>query len=258
MSARYLRYLDEGAARFGRLEDDGRVTALTAAPWLGGEADGRPQAVAASAWLAPVTPTKVVCVGRNYGAHARELGNEVPTEPLIFLKPPSGVVGPGAAIEIPDGVGEVHHEAELGVVVGRRLRGAVSEAEALAAVFGLTCVDDVTARTLQRAEKHFTRAKGFDTFCPVGPVVVEGADPAADRAVRCTVDGAVRQDGRTGDMIFGVAALLAFIASVMTLEPGDLVSTGTPEGVGPIEVGQTVTVEVEGVGTLVSPVVRRR
>lgn len=198
--------------------------------------------------------SKVVAVGRNYQAHAAELGNTVPAQPLLFLKPPSAIVGPGDAIELPAQSTRVEHEAELGVVIGRRLRDAGPE-EAMACILGITCVNDVTARDLQRSDVQFTRAKGFDTFCPVGPIVVplDGLD-VNDLAVVARVNGVVRQSGRTRDMIFPVATLLSFISRIMTLEPGDLVSTGTPEGVGPLVAGDVVEVEVQGVGVLSNPV----
>ena len=191
---------------------------------------------------------KVVAVGRNYGAHAKELGNEVPKEPLLFMKPTSSLIGHGATIELPAASKEVHHEAELCVVIGKRLKRA-SESECAAAVAGVTCLNDVTARDIQRAEVQFTRAKGFDTFCPVGPWVAAGLD-WSDLRVSCRVNGKTTQDGRSKDQIFPVPRLLAFISAGMTLEPGDLVTTGTPSGVGPIRDGDVVEVEVEGVGVL--------
>ena len=195
---------------------------------------------------------KIVAIGRNYGAHAKELGHEVPKEPLIFLKPNSALAGAGAFIELPAASQEVHYEAELAVVLGKRLQGA-SEAECAAAIAGVTCLNDVTARDLQRAEVQFTRAKGFDTFCPVGPWVAVGLD-YRDLAVRCRVNGELKQDGRSADQIFPLPRLLAFISAGMTLEPGDVISTGTPSGVGPLRAGDVVEVEVEGVGVLRNPV----
>jgi 2-keto-4-pentenoate hydratase/2-oxohepta-3-ene-1,7-dioic acid hydratase in catechol pathway len=195
----------------------------------------------------------VVCVGRNYRAHARELGNEVPKEPLLFLKPSTAVIGPGEAIRLPEASREVHHEAELAAVVGRTLTRA-SAAEARQAVFGWTCLDDVTARDVQRAEQHFTRAKSYDTFCPVGPVVETELDPL-DVAVTCRVNGEQRQRGASRDMVVDPYALLSFISQVMTLLPGDVVATGTPEGVGPIRRGDWVEVEVSGIGVLRNPVI---
>jgi len=197
---------------------------------------------------APVRPSKIVCVGRNYAAHAKELGNEVPKEPLLFFKPPSSVVGPGGAVVLPKESERVEHEAELGVVIGRRVRRVARE-QAMAAVYGYTCVCDVTARDLQKRDGQWTRAKGFDTFCPVGPWIETELDPS-DLAVTCAVDGVVRQSGRTSQMIFDVASLVAYVSAAMTLEPGDLLVTGTPEGVGPLEPGNKLIVSVEGIGEL--------
>ena len=203
-----------------------------------------------------MTPSKIVCIGRNYFEHAAELGNEVPAEPLIFLKPPSAVIGDGEAIELPAESRRVEHEAEIGIVIGERLRRARPE-EALAAVQGVVCVNDVTARDLQRGDSQWTRAKGFDTFCPVGPRVVglEELPPLEELDLYCRVNGELRQHGRAGDMAFDVPTLLAYISRVMTLEPGDLVATGTPAGVGPLVAGDTVEVEILGVGVLTNPVV---
>jgi len=233
---------------------DGATARLwTDAPWAGGEETDRLVPLGRNELLCPVAPSKVVCVGRNYRAHAAELGNEVPAEPLLFLKPPSALLPEGGTILLPAASARVEHEAELGVVVGRRLQAASPE-EALEAVFGLTCVNDVTARDLQRKDVQFTRGKGFDTFCPCGPWIETEADPA-DLEVRCRVGGQVRQEGRTSDMIWGVGPLLSFISGVMTLEPGDLVATGTPEGVGPLADGDEVEVEIAGVATLRNPVI---
>ena len=198
---------------------------------------------------------KVVGVGKNYAAHAKELKSEVPKEPLLLVKVGSALIGHGQPIELPPASNEVHHEAELAVVIGKRLRRA-SEKECAAAVAGVTCLNDVTARDIQRAEGQWTRAKGFDTFCPVGPWVAVGLD-WSDLRVQCRVNGQVKQDGRTRDQIFPVPHLLAFISAGMTLEPGDVVTTGTPEGVGPIRSGDTVEIEVEGVGVLRNPVIAR-
>jgi 2-keto-4-pentenoate hydratase/2-oxohepta-3-ene-1,7-dioic acid hydratase in catechol pathway len=203
-------------------------------------------------------PGKIVCVGRNYAAHARELGNTVPERPLIFLKPPSSVIGDGDTIVLPPESQQVEHEAEIGVVIGRTLRRG-DEAAARAAIAGITCVNDVTARDLQKADVQFTRAKGFDTFCPVGPRILPvGADfDYAALEVWCRVNGAVRQHGRARDMAFNIPMLVAYISQVMTLEPGDLLATGTPEGVGALRAGDVVEVEVSGVGILRNPVAAR-
>jgi len=193
---------------------------------------------------------KIVGVGKNYVDHAKELASEVPKEPLLLIKPTSALIGHGQAIVLPpESVSrEVHHESELAVVIGKRLRRA-SEKECAKAVAGVTCLNDVTARDIQRREVQWTRAKGFDTFCPVGPWVAVGLDWSNLR-VQCRVNGAVKQDGRTKDQVFPVPMLLAFISAGMTLEPGDVVTTGTPAGVGPIRKGDVVEVEVEGVGVL--------
>lgn len=198
-------------------------------------------------------PTKIVCVGRNYVAHAKELGNEVPERPMLFLKPPSALVASGAPIVLPAASERVEYEGEIGVVIGRRLRHA-SAAEAESAIRGFTCINDVTARDLQKTDGQWGRAKGFDTFCPAGPVVAEGLDW---RTLQLTtrVNGEVRQQGASTDMNFSIPELLAYISGVMTLEPGDYVATGTPAGVGPLAAGDVVEVEISGVGVLSNPVV---
>ncbi len=249
---RTCRFRLDGRDRYGLVEGTG-VRALTAAPWAGGLPEGRAIALADVQLLAPVEPSKVVCIGRNYRAHAKELGNDVPAVPLVFLKPSTAVIGPQDGIRYPEQSKEVHHEAELAVVLGRALSRA-SAVEARLAVFGYTCLDDVTARDIQREEKQFTRAKGFDTFCPIGPVVETSIDPM-DASVVCRVNGAERQRGTTRDMVFDPFVLLAFISNVMTLLPGDVVATGTPEGVGPIRKGDWVEVEISGIGVLRNPVV---
>jgi 2-keto-4-pentenoate hydratase/2-oxohepta-3-ene-1,7-dioic acid hydratase in catechol pathway len=199
--------------------------------------------------LAPVTPSKIVCVGRNYRDHAAELGNPMPDAPLLFLKPPSAVAGHGDTIELPAGSARVEHEGELGVVIGRRARRIADNENPLDYVLGYTCVNDVTARDLQRQDVQFTRAKSFDTFCPIGPYVVTGIDPF-NLQVETRVNGETRQRGRTAAMAFSVAYLIRYISHIMTLEAGDLISTGTPAGVGPLSDGDVCEVEVENVGTL--------
>ncbi len=200
-------------------------------------------------------PGKIVCVGRNYVEHAEELGNAVPKEPLLFLKPPSAVVFEGDPIVLPAASKQVEHEAEIGVVLGKRLRDG-DESAARAAIAGITCVNDVTARDLQRSDGQWTRAKGFDTFCPMGPVLktVDAAFNFSALEVVCRVNGTVRQRGRAADMVFAIPALLAYISRIMTLEAGDLVATGTPAGVGPLVAGDLVEVEIPGVGVLGNPV----
>ncbi len=203
---------------------------------------------------APVTPSKIICVGRNYREHAKELGNEVPSDLLIFVKPPSSVIGPGATIVLPKLSQMVHHESELGVVIGKRCRNVPREA-ARDVILGYTCINDVTARDLQKKDVQFTRAKGFDTFCPVGPMVVSGLDPWAGVGVECRVNGEIRQKGNTRDFVFPLDEIIRYVSQVMTLEPGDLIATGTPSGVGPLAAGDRVEVLVEGVGTLGNPVI---
>jgi 2-keto-4-pentenoate hydratase/2-oxohepta-3-ene-1,7-dioic acid hydratase in catechol pathway len=210
---------------------------------------GGPLALEDVRLCAPVSPSKVVCVGRNYRAHAEELGNEMPTEPLLFLKAPSTIVGGGDYIELPPLSERVEHEGELAVVIGRRTRRLHESADPLSYVLGYTCLNDVTARDLQRRDVQFTRAKSFDTFCPVGPFVVTDLDPL-DLKVETRVNGETRQSGRTSQMAFPVPRLIRYISHCMTLEPGDVIATGTPAGVGPLRAGDTVEVEVEGVGVL--------
>ncbi len=200
--------------------------------------------------LPPCWPTKIVCVGRNYAAHARELGNEPPSEPIIFLKPHSSLLAHKDTILYPPITRHVSYEGELGVVIGKRAR-QVKAAEAEDYVFGYTCVNDVTARDLQKNDPMWTRAKGFDTFCPVGPWIVAKEDVEFDRIrVRTYVNGELKQDAPVSDMIFGVGRIIEFVSEFMTLEPGDVIATGTPPGVGPMEPGSEVQVLVEGVGTL--------
>ncbi len=200
--------------------------------------------------LPPCAPTKIVCVGRNYPEHARELGNEVPTEPLIFLKPPSSLIASGDKIVYPALSERVDYEGELGVVIGKRAR-RVKREDAMQYVLGYTCVNDVTARDLQRKDGQWTRGKGFDTFCAVGPYLIGRDDVrAADLNVITRVDGSVKQQGSVGDMMFSVDAIIAYVSAFMTLEPGDLIATGTPPGVGPMQPGSTVQVDIEGLGVL--------
>ncbi|HEX8719204.1 MAG TPA: fumarylacetoacetate hydrolase family protein [Pyrinomonadaceae bacterium] len=205
--------------------------------------------------LPPVEPSKIVCVGRNYREHAAELGNPMPAEPLLFLKAPSALVGDGETIKLPPLSERVEHEGELAVVIGRKCARLGDGEDPLAYVLGYTCLNDVTARDLQRKDVQFTRGKSFDTFCPVGPYLVTGLDPT-DLSVVTRVNGEVRQSGRTSAMAFPVPYLLRYISHAMTLEPGDLIATGTPAGVGPLRAGDVVEVEVEGVGTLRNPVGR--
>ncbi len=203
-------------------------------------------------------PTKIVCVGRNYVRHAEELGNTVPEAPLLFLKPPSAVIASGEAIVRPPESSQVEHEGEIAVVIGERCR-RVAEEDALGHVAGVAALNDVTARDLQRKDGQWSRAKGFDTFCPVGPSIsasAEGVDWDALEVI-CTVNGEVRQRGRAGDMAFPIPFLVSYISGIMTLEPGDIIATGTPEGVGPLEAGAEVVVEVTAGGEVLSAVRNR-
>ncbi len=202
--------------------------------------------------LAPVTPSKIVCVGRNYAAHAAEHGAEVPATPLLFLKPPSAIIGPGEAIVLPPQSKRVEHEAELAVVIGRRGRWVPVD-RAWEYIWGYTIANDVTARDLQRRDGQWTRAKGFDTFLPLGPWVDTDFDPS-DALIMARVNDEVRQTGSTREMVFGIPQLIAFISSIMTLEPGDVILTGTPAGVGPLRDGDVVEIEIEGLGVLRNPV----
>ncbi|MFC0005808.1 fumarylacetoacetate hydrolase family protein [Micromonospora siamensis] len=209
--------------------------------------------------LSPILPSKVVCVGRNYAEHAAEHGSEVPKEPLLFLKPSTSVIGPRDAIRLPVFSKQVEHEAELAVVIGAPGARRADRAAAERAIFGYTCANDVTARDLQRSDGQWTRAKGFDSFCPIGPWITTGLD-VRDLEIRCEVgrnpeEMEVRQLGRTKDMVFDVPALVSYISHVMTLLPGDVVLTGTPAGVSPLADGDTVSVRIEGIGELTNPVV---
>jgi len=249
-----------GGAAFYAREEGERFVGLAQAPWPSTTttaADGRVLARAEARVLAPVEPSKIVCIGRNYAAHAKEMQGDVPSEPLLFLKPPSSVIGPGDAIVRPTHLSSlVHHEGELAVVIGREAR-MVDEARALSHVAGYTIGNDVTARDLQRKDVQFTRGKGFDTFCPLGPVVVttdELADPQT-LSLSVHVGNDERQHGHTRDMVFPVAHLVAAISRVMTLVPGDVILTGTPEGVGPLVAGDRVRVAISSIGALENPVV---
>jgi 2-keto-4-pentenoate hydratase/2-oxohepta-3-ene-1,7-dioic acid hydratase in catechol pathway len=199
--------------------------------------------------LAPVTPSKIVCVGRNYREHAAELGNKMPDEPLLFLKAPSSIVASDEQIELPAASQQVEHEGELGVVIGRVAHKLSSSDDPLTYVFGYTCVNDVTARDLQRKDVQFTRGKSFDTFCPVGPWIETDIDPS-NVAVETRLNGEVKQKGNTADMAFSVAFLISYISEIMTLYPGDLIATGTPAGVSRMKHGDIVEVEVNGIGVL--------
>jgi 2-keto-4-pentenoate hydratase/2-oxohepta-3-ene-1,7-dioic acid hydratase in catechol pathway len=204
--------------------------------------------------LAAARPSKIVCIGRNYREHAAELGHDVPLEPLLFLKATSSLLPPGATVRRPKISGRVDYEGELGVVIGRTCYHPPADADIKRYILGYTCVNDVTARDLQTKDGQWSRAKGFDTFCPAGPVVTDEIDPWAGIGVKTTVNGVVKQDGNTRDLIFTLDVVIRHIAEAMTLFPGDLIATGTPSGVGPVVAGDVMEVSVEGVGTLKNPV----
>lgn len=237
-----------GRPHWGKIEGE-LVTLLTGQPWEGLHLQGGSVPLAGARLLPPCAPGKIVCVGLNYRAHAAEMGKALPDEPLLFLKAPSSLLPPGGVVELPAQSAEVHYEGELALVVGSPCRHAKPDS-ALDHILGYTCLDDVTARDIQRREKVYARAKGFDTFCPVGPwLETEIADPQAlDLELR--VNGQLRQQGSTADMIFSVAEVVAFISRIMTLHPGDLVTTGTPPGVGALQAGDQVEIIIGGIGTL--------
>jgi 2-keto-4-pentenoate hydratase/2-oxohepta-3-ene-1,7-dioic acid hydratase in catechol pathway len=210
--------------------------------------------LAEAALLPPVRPSKIVCVGRNYREHAAELGHDVPTEPLIFLKATSALLAPGGTVRRPKISQRVDHEGELGVVIGKTCYQPAADADIRQYILGYTCVNDVTARDLQNKDGQWSRAKGFDTFCPVGPLVTAEIDPWAGVGVETRVNGDIRQQGSTRDFIFPLDVVIRYIAQAMTLFPGDLIPTRTPAGVGPVVAGDVVEVSVEGVGTLKNPV----
>lgn len=248
---RVVRVFHDEDVRYG-LADEGSITLISDEPFAAWEPEGvvpLPQAQL----LPPVIPTKVVCVGVNYREHAREMGHSLPDEPIIFLKPPTAVTGPHGQVRVPDGLDSVDYEAELAAVIGRRTH-RVSPAEAQRSILGYTCANDVTARPLQRKDGQWTRAKGFDTFCPLGPWIETDVDPR-DLVVESYVNGELRQRGRTSDMLFDVFTLVSFVSHVMTLLPGDVVLTGTPAGVGPMRPGDVVEVRISGIGSLVNHVV---
>jgi 2-keto-4-pentenoate hydratase/2-oxohepta-3-ene-1,7-dioic acid hydratase in catechol pathway len=258
---KYCRFLHGDKPQYGLVEGDGDQEFITrllldsphrAEHGLDDLGSKRLQAVAlhSASLLAPVEPTKIVCVGRNYREHAAELGNEVPTSPLIFLKPPSALVGSGAEVRRPVISDRTDYEGELGVVIGRKCRNLRDDEDVAPYLLGYTCINDVTARDLQNQDGQWTRAKGFDTFCPVGPVVIDSLNPWVGVGVQTRVNGELRQDGNTRDFIFPLDVVLRYITRVMTLFPGDLIATGTPKGVSSVVGGDVVEVTVEGVGTL--------
>lgn len=251
---RYCRFRYANKHRYGVIDDDDWVKPLAAAPWEDETGAGEALQLGDVELLPPTLPSKIVCIGQNYRKHAEEMGKPIPDEPLIFLKPPSALNAHDKHIFLPPVSNDVQHESELALVIGKTLSRATEE-EAEAGIFALTCFNDVTARDIQRKEIQHTRAKGFDTFACAGPWMVRTRDlSAADLQIQCLVNGEVRQQGRTSDMIFSPARLVSFISQGMTLLPGDLISTGTPSGVGRLSSGDVVEVEIEGIGRLRNPV----
>jgi 2-keto-4-pentenoate hydratase/2-oxohepta-3-ene-1,7-dioic acid hydratase in catechol pathway len=263
---KYCRFQAQGQPQFGLVEpvagrEEITRILLTAPEETGGDMEDlatRRMAhvpLTEALLMAPVRPSKIVCVGRNYREHASELGNEVPTEPLLFLKPPSSLLAPGGQIRRPRLSQRTDYEGELGVVIAKPCYKLTDGDDVRPYILGYTCVNDFTARDLQNKDDQWTRAKGFDTFCPVGPVVTDEVDPWAGVGVKTQVNSEVRQDGNTRDFIFKLDVVLRYISQVMTLLPGDLIATGTPKGVGPVLAGDVIEVTVGGVGTLRNSVV---
>jgi 2-keto-4-pentenoate hydratase/2-oxohepta-3-ene-1,7-dioic acid hydratase in catechol pathway len=254
---RFCRAFIQGVPRYAAIEGEW-LALLDGPPWLGHRPKVNRVLMEGTELLVPCEASKVVAIGQNYRKHAEEMGKPVPSEPLIFIKPSTALNPTGRPIVLPPDSQEIHHEAELGLVIGTRLKNA-SEAEATAGIFGFTCFNDVTARDIQKREIQHTRGKGYDTFACAGPWIVPATElSASDLRIVCRVNGQVRQDSRTSDMVFNPARLVSFISRIMTLLPGDLVSTGTPSGVGPIVAGDRVEVEIEGIGTLSNPVERQQ
>ena len=255
---KYCRYAGVDGPQFGRVEErDGEfwMTGRMASP-AAIEVDGNfePVPMSVLSVLTPVTPSKIICVGRNYRDHAKELGNEVPAEPLLFFKPPSSLLAPGGVIRMPRVSERVDFEGELAVIVGKQARKLKRDEDLSAYIHGYTLANDVTARDLQKKDGQWTRAKGFDTFCPVGPVVDTELGLATGLTIETRVNGEVRQHGSTTDFIFTLPVLLEYITAAITLEPGDLLLTGTPAGVGPLAAGDLVEVSIAGLGRLANPV----
>jgi 2-keto-4-pentenoate hydratase/2-oxohepta-3-ene-1,7-dioic acid hydratase in catechol pathway len=249
---RFVRYQQGNRPpQYGWLDED-RVGGMHGTPFGDYQREEASTPLDSVKLLAPVEPGKIICVGRNYLEHARELGNEQPDIPLLFLKPPSSIIGPGQAVILPPQSQRVEHEGELGVVIGQKGRWVAAE-DALKLILGYTIANDVTARDLQRRDGQWTRGKGFDTFCPVGPWIQTEFDPS-DALLSTHVNQELRQMASIRDMVFSVRQLITFITSVMTVMPGDLILTGTPAGVGPLNAGDVVRVEIEGLGSLSNPV----
>ena len=251
---RIARFSADGAVGFAVVEGD-QIAVIDTHPFGAVTFTGVRRPLAQVRLLAPIIPSKVVAIGRNYADHAHEMGGEAPPSPLIFIKPSTAVIGPGDSIQRPLGVAQLDFEGELAVVIGRLARDVPAE-RALDVVLGYTCANDVTARDQQRADGQFTRAKGYDTFCPLGPWIETDLDPA-DLAITTSLNGGKRQNGRTSELVHSISKVIAFISAVMTLLPGDVILTGTPAGVGPMVAGDEVSVTVEGIGTLTNAVVDR-
>ncbi|MEP0773551.1 MAG: fumarylacetoacetate hydrolase family protein [Acidobacteriota bacterium] len=245
-----------GVPRWGTIHGE-LVTLMRGTPWADPTPLGGSVPLEGARLLPPCEPTKIVAVGLNYRAHAAEMGKELPAEPLLFLKAPSSLLPPGEAVLLPEDSAQVEHEGELALVIGRTAR-RVAAGDALHHVLGYTCLDDVTARDIQRREKVYARAKGYDTFCPVGPWLETDIPDPQRLELELRVNWEVRQRGTTADMIFPVAEVISFISSIMTLHPGDLITTGTPPGVGRLAHGDTVEVQISGIGTLTHGVVGLR
>jgi 2-keto-4-pentenoate hydratase/2-oxohepta-3-ene-1,7-dioic acid hydratase in catechol pathway len=262
---KYCRFDLSGSAHYGLVEsvagNDEITRLLLQSPQdSDGDVEGLPSRrmdripLAEASLLPPVEPTKIVCVGRNYREHAAELGNEVPIEPLLFFKPPSSLLPTGGTILRPKISARTDYEGELGVVIARRCHQLADGSDVRPYILGYTCLNDFTARDLQKKDSQWVRGKGHDTFCPVGPLVTDDVDPWAGLQVETRVNGEVRQSGNTRDFIFPLEIVIRYISQIMTLEPGDLVATGTPEGVGSVVAGDVVEVSIEGVGRLSNPV----
>jgi 2-keto-4-pentenoate hydratase/2-oxohepta-3-ene-1,7-dioic acid hydratase in catechol pathway len=247
-----LRFSYQGRVHYGLLSGQ-RLRLYQGSPFAGGQPGKATAPLEKVRLLAPCRPSKVVAVGLNYKAHAKEVKKALPEEPMLFMKPSSSVVGPGDTVVRPEISQRVDHESELGVVIGKKCR-LVSKEQATEYVLGYTCLNDVTARDLQAKDIQYTRAKGFDTFCPLGPVIALDLDPN-QQTVKALVNGKVRQNTKTSDMIFDVYHLVSFISQVMTLNPGDVIATGTPSGISPLKAGDVVSIDIDGVGRLDNPVV---
>jgi 2-keto-4-pentenoate hydratase/2-oxohepta-3-ene-1,7-dioic acid hydratase in catechol pathway len=250
---KYIRFEHRGEDRFGRVNDQ-KIELLNRPFWQSTRDTGETVDANGIKPLCPVIPSKIVLVGLNYHAHVKESqsATKAPKNPVLFLKPPSSLIGPGDEIQYPNGIDRVDYEAELAVVIGKEGRHIpVDRMDEY--IFGYTCLNDVTARHVQKQDGQWTRGKGFDTFCPVGPYVVKGVD-ASDLSVEAYLNGEQRQSGRTSDMIFPIPNLLSFISSVMTLVPGDIISTGTPQGIDPMQKGDTIEIRIEQIGSLINKV----